>query len=151
MNVRFAEPLRDKPLELVGKEIEIADKAMDRPLPHLCQADINIGVFFDGTNNNKFRDTPHYSHSNVARLYEAYIGTPAQQQPPVLQPAVKGARREQRAIFADEKFQPAGFDATEFARHRKIYVPEVGTPFPHVGDTGYGVNKPLGLAVARVA
>ena len=151
MNVRFAEPCRANPLEFEGTEHAVYAKSKDTPPPHLCQADIYIGVFFDGTNNNKFRDTPHYSHSNVARLYEAYIGTPAQQQPPVLQPAVKGARREQRAIFADEKFQPAGFDATEFARHRKIYVPEVGTPFPHVGDTGYGVNKPLGLAVARVA
>ncbi|RFB67900.1 MULTISPECIES: DUF2235 domain-containing protein [unclassified Herbaspirillum] len=46
------------------------------PLPTrkngLCDDEVNIGLFFDGTGNNKETDQPHNSHSNVARLYEAY-------------------------------------------------------------------------------
>ncbi len=61
MNVRFSEPCRLKYLELDGPEFIVADKSIkdDRKpeeLRQTCQQDIYIGVFFDGTNNNKYRD-----------------------------------------------------------------------------------------------
>jgi hypothetical protein len=37
-----------------------------------CEATIQIGLFFDGTSNNRKRDEPKLSHSNVARLCAAY-------------------------------------------------------------------------------
>jgi len=37
-----------------------------------CEATIQIGFFFDGTDNNRKRDEPKLSHSNVARLCATY-------------------------------------------------------------------------------
>lgn len=37
-----------------------------------CEATIQIGLFFDGTNNNRKRDEPKLSHSNIARLCATY-------------------------------------------------------------------------------
>lgn len=37
-----------------------------------CEGNIHIGLFFDGTNNNREADMPKLKHSNVARLYDAY-------------------------------------------------------------------------------
>jgi hypothetical protein len=39
-----------------------------------CKTNVNIGIFFDGTNNNRLRDMPALAHSNVARLSDAYRG-----------------------------------------------------------------------------
>lgn len=38
-----------------------------------CEVFINVGLFFDGTNNNRDRDKPKLGHSNVARLFDAYL------------------------------------------------------------------------------
>ena len=46
--------------------------------PH-CDIPLYIGVFFDGTNNNRDRDEPDRCHTNVARLYNAH---PAVDAPP---------------------------------------------------------------------
>ncbi|WP_211473855.1 T6SS phospholipase effector Tle1-like catalytic domain-containing protein [Collimonas humicola] len=37
-----------------------------------CKSILNVGIFFDGTDNNLERDKPQLSHSNVARLSDAY-------------------------------------------------------------------------------
>ena len=37
-----------------------------------CETALNIGLFFDGTNNNMDRDAPQQGHTNIARLYNAY-------------------------------------------------------------------------------
>ncbi|HBI8622179.1 TPA: DUF2235 domain-containing protein, partial [Escherichia coli] len=37
-----------------------------------CTEELRIGIFFDGTNNNKDRDAPKHAHSNVARLYDIF-------------------------------------------------------------------------------
>jgi hypothetical protein len=37
-----------------------------------CEAVLNIGLFFDGTNNNMDRDFPRLADSNIARLYNSY-------------------------------------------------------------------------------
>lgn len=148
MNVRFAEPCRDDPLQLTKKEVDIADQSEERIPAHLCQNDIFLGFFFDGTNNNKFRDTPGYSHSNVARLYEAFIGTPAKQKEPKLKPAVVNGRSKEREVFPDKEFLPKGFPVVDFPYYRKVYIPGVGTPFPDVGDSGADGDKTLGLGMA---
>jgi hypothetical protein len=37
-----------------------------------CECVFNIGIFFDGTNNNKDHDMKSRAHTNIARLYELY-------------------------------------------------------------------------------
>ncbi|RZJ20073.1 MAG: hypothetical protein EOO54_14025, partial [Haliea sp.] len=37
-----------------------------------CAESLNIGVFFDGTNNNARRDEPERAHSNIVRLFNAH-------------------------------------------------------------------------------
>ncbi|KAF3996746.1 T6SS phospholipase effector Tle1-like catalytic domain-containing protein [Glaciimonas immobilis] len=37
-----------------------------------CQCGIKIGIFFDGTNNNKDRDEPNNGHTNVVKLFNAH-------------------------------------------------------------------------------
>ena len=61
MNVRFGEACREKYLELEGSEPLVLKHSVDdcrtpNELRQTCQQDIYIGVFFDGTNNNKYRD-----------------------------------------------------------------------------------------------
>ncbi|CAJ0720230.1 hypothetical protein LMG6871_03648 [Ralstonia edaphis] len=43
-----------------------------------CTQEFRIGFFFDGTNNNKDRDSPKRAHSNVARLFDIFEVTPEQ-------------------------------------------------------------------------
>lgn len=51
------------------------------PQPGSCSDEVNIGVFFDGTNNNKQRDQEEVadpnarSHSNVVVLHDAFANT----------------------------------------------------------------------------
>jgi hypothetical protein len=40
--------------------------------PENCETRIHIGVFFDGTGNNRFEHEPLKKQSNVARLFRAY-------------------------------------------------------------------------------
>lgn len=37
-----------------------------------CKYVLNIGIFFDGSDNNRHRDSKNRGHSNIARLYLAY-------------------------------------------------------------------------------
>jgi hypothetical protein len=37
-----------------------------------CETTLNIGVFFDGTNNNKDRDVANHSDTNIGRLFGIY-------------------------------------------------------------------------------
>lgn len=41
-----------------------------------CDFNLNIGIFFDGTDNNKERDSKIRAQSNVARLHDAYLNRP---------------------------------------------------------------------------
>ena len=41
-----------------------------------CETASNIGLFFDGTNNNKDRDRPSFADTNIVRLYSAYTDDP---------------------------------------------------------------------------
>ncbi|MET3495609.1 T6SS phospholipase effector Tle1-like catalytic domain-containing protein [Variovorax boronicumulans] len=42
----------------------------------LCDSHVNVGIFFDGTNNNMDRDRPLLGHSNVVVLYDTYKDEP---------------------------------------------------------------------------
>ncbi|MBN9411489.1 MAG: DUF2235 domain-containing protein [Burkholderiales bacterium] len=64
-----------------------------------CDVPLYIGVFFDGTNNNRERDEPERSHSNVARLFNAHLAV------------------------------DAPTDSMRRQGHYRIYVPGVGTRF----------------------
>ena len=37
-----------------------------------CVKEIHVGIFFDGTNNNRDRDRPQREHSNVVSLFDAH-------------------------------------------------------------------------------
>jgi len=155
MSIRFAEHCRENVLEL--EEIEdqfrrasINDGRTQKERLLTCETDIYIGVFFDGTNNNKYRDTPNFAHSNVARLYEAFPGRPAAQKKPELLPRVNpNGSKTPRPIFPDREFKPASVKEQDYPYYRKIYIPGVGTPMPDAGDSGTGLQKSGGLA-ARI-
>ena len=38
-----------------------------------CEVIVQIGIFFDGTGNNRDADLPKLAHSNIARLFDAYL------------------------------------------------------------------------------
>ena len=153
MNVRFAENCRQEYLEFEGFERQVQIKSLYDGRTHAqinltCEKDIYIGVFFDGTNNNKYRDTPSFSQSNVARLYEVYPGTPAGQTAPKFRQKITNGCSEDRPVFADKPFKASSVPSDEYPYYRKIYVPGLGTPMPDVGDTGIGMQKTGGLAMA---
>ena len=54
------------PMEEITRGMKADFSGMD------CVQEIHVGMFFDGTNNNKDRDKPH-SHSNIVSLYDAHI------------------------------------------------------------------------------
>lgn len=41
-----------------------------------CEVRAHIGVFFDGTGNNRYRDEPRQGDSNIARLFRSYPDRP---------------------------------------------------------------------------
>lgn len=41
-----------------------------------CEAASNLGLFFDGTNNNRDRDRPRLADTNIVRLHSAYTDNP---------------------------------------------------------------------------
>jgi len=154
MNARFAELCRSQHLELVDVEGPISraaqeDGRTERDRLLNCDKDIYIGVFFDGTNNNKYRDTPGLSQSNIARLYEVYPGTPASQTPPVLRPRIlPDGTKNDRTPFSDLPFKSDSVQAADFPYYRKIYIPGLGTPMPDVGDSSSNILRTGGLAFA---
>lgn len=60
--------------------LEAAQVICPPGLPHdcgtYCDFTLNIGVFFDGTDNHKDRDSATQSQSNIARLSDAYKDAP---------------------------------------------------------------------------
>ena len=157
-NSRFAEECREKPLNLNGYEIDVYLKSTsNKPLD--CEKDIYLGFFFDGTNNNKFRDAPGFAHSNVARLYEVFPGTVAQQTPPKLRDRIVGTVDQKTQIATKSRvarklsdeipvFAPACVPAADLQYYRKVYVPGLGTPHLDVFDDGQGIKKTGGLGMA---
>ena len=81
MSVYLAEECKDNYLQLTEEEDRGRLNFLDEYDPKKpCMHHVHIGLFFDGTNNNKYRDLPNHCASNVARLFEAFTGTPAKQE-----------------------------------------------------------------------
>lgn len=141
-NARFAEACRANYLALSPAEMNVFVNNKARLNPLKCEQEIYLGFFFDGTNNNKYRDISSNSQSNVARLFDVFIGTPT---------LVDNSRKTITASYGgqpDLKFKPDGFPEKEFKFYRKVYVPGLGTAFPEIKDPGEGTDKKLGLATA---
>lgn len=88
--------------------------------PLTCQTVVNVGLFFDGTNNNMERDYKRPApskryHSNIVRLHNAYPD------------------EESNAVGGVEKFY-------------RFYMPGVGTPFPQIREYG---EETFGRAFAK--
>lgn len=96
-----------------------------------CKSNIFLGFFFDGTRNNYAlsEQAGNFTHSNVARLFDAYPGQ-------TIAPLVM---LNERVKWPDEAKYPNYF---------RIYTPGVGTPFDEVRDSGKGVDRTLGAATA---
>lgn len=140
MKARFAEFCRKSWLELSGIESIEKDVNLNFPKSTVCEEDIFLGFFFDGTNNNKYRDTPAFASSNVARLYEVFPGHPTV---PQLQLGKVGTPTPDLPPA-----WPTRVSAEARPYYRKTYVPGVGTPFIELSDSGTGADAMLGLAAA---
>ena len=166
--LKFADKCPNSPFDLTREERKIVDdfrKSLQPPtcdvkgraLP-TCSNYAHIGVFFDGTNNNKYFSTKEKSHSNVARLYDVFPGEGVLSENQIRQTA---------RVYYDSEWEkrtlpvPSTFAAKEKAEYfseaqvrktmyRKIYVPGVGTPFRQVGDENDDeLGNRLGEAVAK--
>ena len=166
--LKFADKCPNSPFDLTREERKIVDdfrKSLQPPtcdvkgraLP-TCANYAHIGVFFDGTNNNKYFSTKEKSHSNVARLYDVFPGEGVLTEEQIRQTA---------RVYYDGEWEkrtlpvPSTFAAKEKAEYfseaqvrktmyRKIYVPGVGTPFRQVGDENDDeLGNRLGEAVAK--
>ncbi|RYZ79524.1 MAG: hypothetical protein EOP06_27040, partial [Proteobacteria bacterium] len=60
-------PTRDAPINELSKITPHVDFSIKK-----CECPANIGIFFDGTNNNKDRDVQYLGDTNIARLYDLY-------------------------------------------------------------------------------
>ena len=167
--LKFADKCPDNPFQFTAAERNRivnelrkslqppACDAKGRALP-TCANYAHIGVFFDGTNNNKYFSTKEKSHSNVARLYDVFPGKGVLTEEQIRQTA---------RVYYDSEWEkrtlpvPSTFAAKEKAEYfseaqarktmyRKIYVPGVGTPFRQVGDENDDeLGNRLGEAVAK--
>ncbi|QDL54688.1 T6SS phospholipase effector Tle1-like catalytic domain-containing protein [Rhodoferax aquaticus] len=71
----FNAPLRisaNPAQEMTPTVDEVVASLMAPSDPLKCEIPLYIGLFFDGTNNNRDRDMPERGHSNVARLFNAH-------------------------------------------------------------------------------
>lgn len=167
--LKFADKCPDNPFQFTAAErnriVNELRKSLQPPtcdtkgraLP-TCANYAHIGVFFDGTNNNKYFSTKEKSHSNVARLYDVFPGKGVLTEEQIRQTA---------RVYYDSEWEkrtlpvPSTFAAKEKAEYfseaqarktmyRKIYVPGVGTPFRQVGDENDDeLGNRLGEAVAK--
>jgi len=146
MSVELAGKCRDDHLQLTEEEKSERLNFLDEYDPKKpCMHHVHIGLFFDGTNNNKYRDLPIHCASNVARLFEAFTGSPAKQE----------------ATYGGKPSVPllVGIPDNVKPYYRKIYIPGLGTAMPEADDPGenlgfiksYGTflgDKTRGLAMA---
>jgi hypothetical protein len=60
-------PVKEAPINSLSKVTSQVECNIKK-----CECIFNIGIFFDGTNNNKDHDVKYRAHTNIARLYELY-------------------------------------------------------------------------------
>jgi hypothetical protein len=66
------EKIEDDPFALTLEEQSLCLADKFNAMGTSCTKEFHLGFFFDGTNNNRERDTPKKAHSNVARLYDVF-------------------------------------------------------------------------------
>lgn len=155
---KMAEKCREQPFVLSQNELKNINTyrkslqprnprdAKGCPIPECCSY-MHVGVFFDGTNNNKYFDTGTFSHSNVSRLYDVFPGGGVTTRSDTLTHSVKvfnpkegleeDKMRTEQTVSADHDplyHNEPPIEASDRRFFRKIYVPGVGTPFRAVGD-----------------
>lgn len=124
--------------ELSPREIMQRTAALACTLPQdnapACTGQVNVGIFFDGTGNNRLAD---------------YIGIPAEEQvkammsgqspraPEVFPDSEKKHSNVVRLFHAYKDVPKDGFFA--------FYIPGVGTPFAEIGDEGGTWGSALGV------
>ncbi|BEV16671.1 DUF2235 domain-containing protein [Herbaspirillum sp. DW155] len=140
MYARFSEVCPTTCLQLSSRQDYEKNLSLQFSQLGKCEEDLFLGFFFDGTNNNKYRDTPAFASSNVARLYEVFPGHPTV---PQLQLGKVGTPTPDLPPA-----WPTRVSAEARPYYRKTYVPGVGTPFIELGDSGTGTDETLGLAMA---
>ena len=91
-----------------------------------CKSNLFLGFFFDGTRNNYAvsEQAGDFTHSNVARLFDAYPGQ-------TIAPAV---------MLTPQVKWP---DEARYPNYFRVYTPGVGTPFD---DTEFSKAHDGGLA-----
>ena len=100
---------------------------------HGCDTNLFLGFFMDGTRNNYgvSEQAGDHSHSNVARLFDAYQGQ-------AIAPL---------AVMPHLKDQWPGVE-DKYPHFFRIYSPGVGSPFAELGDNGTGIQRIRGSAFA---
>ncbi|MFN3916060.1 MAG: T6SS phospholipase effector Tle1-like catalytic domain-containing protein [Aquabacterium sp.] len=122
------------------QDIEQIDRSFTRPRETVplcqpgksCENNLFLGFFFDGTRNNYAlsEESGTHTHSNVARLYDAFPGLR-------IAPA--------RVL----KASPQWPNEAAFNNYLRIYTPGVGTPFDEIKDSGEHLDATMGAATAR--
>lgn len=142
VTLKFADKCPDNPFQFTAAERNRivnelrkslqppACDAKGRALP-TCANYAHIGVFFDGTNNNKYFSTKEKSHSNVARLYDVFPGEGVLTEEQIRQTA---------RVYYDSEWEkrtlpvPSTFAAKErpntFPKHRRVKTCTVKSIFP---------------------
>jgi hypothetical protein len=92
------------------RDIEESQSAVLPDTP--CSNNLFFGFFFDGTKNNYKNADKNLTHSNVARLYDAFPG------------------------FGVEPSLSRNQSWNDFPHCFKVYVPGVASAFPHIRDDG---------------
>lgn len=70
MQLEKIDPIRPCALTQDEQARMLAHQVRRRAAP--CCEEMDIGIFFDGTNNNRDRDFSRMAHSNVARLFDVF-------------------------------------------------------------------------------
>ena len=96
---------------LSSKEQVLRSQAMACNLPEKnkpsCTGQVYLGMFFDGTGNNRDKDLPLHQQSNIVRLWKVHLDS-----------------------------NTKSFAVAPPVFWRKEYIPGVGTPFPEIGEKG---------------
>ncbi len=91
------------PKEQVMRSQALACNLPEKNVPS-CSGQVFLGMFFDGTGNNRDADLPLNRQSNIVRLWRVHFDN------------------------------SEGSGASQPIYWRKEYVPGVGTPFPEIGE-----------------
>ncbi|WP_083893651.1 MULTISPECIES: hypothetical protein [Herbaspirillum] len=68
MNARFSELCPANYLQLSSRQDFEKNLSLQFPQAGKCEEDIFLGFFFDGTNNNKYRDHPTVSQLELCKM-----------------------------------------------------------------------------------